>query len=666
MGLTQDILAQELEQSKNDSLTSATVTMAFFCHVKKKSQCKLAGCPGKPILKHCLNVSPTSICPDAHLQGLQGPSDVGKNMFVGCSHWNKTKEYDHTYIGIQSSLDEDILAWYMAGELVADVDEDEEPSCSRFVHPCHGKQSECPHSHFHAGKLVVGQMVHHKCPVKKITYTLKDPDIKIVVVIFHGHHSHLPWPMEKPGLAVKADLDEVLSSMGIFGTTGRCLNNSATTRTVLKSDLDVKHLAFQNKRKLRDAVLSCKDASTPAGLLWVGVLDQYEQDLKLSIMDSYLANLIHKVQYLVPDFTFKHVKGELNEWEVSVWLDRDKECVSVAQIYCNKATQEAFLYIFNGFFMAVKQVTGQAVHFKVFNPKGNILSINFNMEAAQVQGFVQALLKLLGDTVPTTDPDMIFLDWYEHKIHYSWLLLCYNEALSLFPAGFWDRMPHHTNLVESAHVATNHETGTRLLPLEAIQKARTFDMQYAAAITTTHDTCILSNLNNDDTSRMRRAIGHHDFTQKYREGHTTIESGLIKAIQELADLSAVKKAATEHMKMLKEEKNTMGHAPHNIHLTDKDGNAARILQVFSLSSVSSSILSLAIIVDEESDSDVQIVESARSEGASSSYLQGSTPLPSGASNLDEMETFLSLTSELSGTSVDFESELESGHGEDSD
>ncbi|KAJ6607261.1 hypothetical protein B0H10DRAFT_2307055 [Mycena sp. CBHHK59/15] len=73
-------------------------------------------------------------------------------------------------------------------------------------------------------------------------------------------------------------------------------------------------------------------------------------------------------------------------------------------------------------------------------------------------------------------------DWYEHKIRYSWLLPGYNESLSRFPPGFWDRTPSHTNLVESAHVATNCETGIRLLPLEAIQRARVFDAERAAAI----------------------------------------------------------------------------------------------------------------------------------------------------------------------------------------
>ncbi|KAJ6470551.1 hypothetical protein DFH09DRAFT_1477788 [Mycena vulgaris] len=509
-----------------------------------------------------------------------------------------------------------------------------------------------------------------------------------------------------------------------------------TTNTLLGSDLDVKHPAWRDKRRLRDAVLSRKDASTPAGLLWAGILDQYEQDLKLPssrryirivrmegelkiavTMDTYLANLIHEVQYLVPDFTFKRIKGLLNEWEVAVWLDEDKERVLVARIYCNKATSDAFFYIFDGFFMAIKQVTGRAVRFKAFDPDGNIISINFDTEAAQVQGFARALLKLLGNMAPHTDPDVIvryvvklcsvhftrstdalvgavgqatvqylnrirglkkpedieawhkfcrehpnkkLQDWYEHKIRYSWLLPGFNESLSLFPTGFWDRTPHHTNLVESAHVATNRETGTLLFPLEAIQRARAFDAQRAAAIAATRDTCILTNHNNNDRSRMRRAVGRQKHAQKRREEHTTLENGPSEAVQRLQDLSEAKKTAAARVKELKEEKKAMGRAPRNIHLGDKDGNAAMIPTV-SPSTPSE--------VEGESDSDIEMLDDAASAVATSTPSRFSSPPRSGASDFEDYELIPSFTSEFGATS-DWESGASepdwTGDGEDVD
>jgi len=70
-----------------------------------------------------------------------------------------------------------------------------------------------------------------------------------------------------------------------------------------------------------------------------GIVDQYEKDLKnLKPEEQYiwhlrmegsikvvvtahptLATLIHGARYLVCDYTFKRMNGELNEWEVAIW-----------------------------------------------------------------------------------------------------------------------------------------------------------------------------------------------------------------------------------------------------------------------------------------------------------------------------------------------------------
>lgn len=125
-----------------------------------------------------------------------------------------------------------------------------------------------------------------------------------------------------------------------------------------------------------------------------------EGGLKLAVcLDTDLAALLHEARYMVPDFTFKRVVGDINEWEVAIWLDGEKESkifvpnsadicanidsgVSAARIYCNRATKQAFTYIFEDFFVAIENVTGQPLRFKAFDPKGNILSIHFDMEAA--------------------------------------------------------------------------------------------------------------------------------------------------------------------------------------------------------------------------------------------------------------------------------------------
>lgn len=53
---------------------------------------------------------------------------------------------------------------------------------------------------------------------------------------------------------------------------------------------------------------------------------------------------------------------------------------------------------------------------------------------------------------------------------YSWLLPGFNRTLSRMPEKFWNSTPRDSNLVETAHVATNRNTNIRLTPLEAIEK----------------------------------------------------------------------------------------------------------------------------------------------------------------------------------------------------
>ncbi|KAJ7651799.1 hypothetical protein B0H17DRAFT_1215189 [Mycena rosella] len=684
MTLTQEIFARDRAQNKNDSGPSIAVTASFY-RLIKAMKCKKAGCMHWPCRIEIV-----------------GPSDDGKLKFIGCSKWRMEEQYKHLYAALPSAVNEGILAQYMAGMAITsdDVDEYNTDSCAHFAHPRHGKLKHCSHTHFRDGKLVVGEMVHHPCLVKKIVYTSKDPNVKVLVVIFRGRHSHPPWPMEKPTQEAKDDLAKCLETMGPYGATGGKLNKSTTTRALIGSDLSVKHPAYRDTRRLRDAVLSRRESSTPAGLLWAGILDQYVQDQQLPIdnqyihvirmegslklafcLDAELAEVVHKVRYLVPDFTFKRIVGNINEWEVAVWLDDDHERVSVSRIYCNRSTKQAFTYIFEGFFMAVEKITGHPVRFKAFDPEGEILSIHFDMEAAQVQGFALALLKLIKGCHPEEDPDVIvryvlklcsihftrstdplvgavgqetvdylnrirglkshedietwhnycrnhenkkLQDWYKHKIQYSWLLPGYNKSLSLFPAGFWSQTPNHTNLVESAHVATNRETGIKLSPLEAIQRMRAFDRERAVSIAAARETCIPINRNNDDRARMSRTVGRSARRTLRRNEHSERENGIAEAKKQLGDATKSKSSLTLRLKELQAEKKTMGRAPRNSHSINRYGNAAGVPRVSSTSSAAGN----------DSDGTFEIVEDETMHSTRSSLPNRAS---SSASDFNEVE-----------------------------
>ena len=86
----------------------------------------------------------------------------------------------------------------------------------------------------------------------------------------------------------------------------------------------------------------------------------------------------------------------------------------MAHIYCNCTTNEAFKYVWEGFFKAIEKATRRKIQFKVFNESGNILCVILDMEAAQVQGLGAAIICLkMNDPsvskITEVDPDIFVL-----------------------------------------------------------------------------------------------------------------------------------------------------------------------------------------------------------------------------------------------------------------
>lgn len=124
---------------------------------------------------------------------------------------------------------------------------------------------------------------------------------------------------------------------------------------MLGASMSEKHPAYRNMRKLQNGIKSIRDADAPAGNHWqgkfiyhaspfnkltsiLGIVNEYEQDLNseankryiwslhmrgplkiVVTMHPFLAALIHTALFIVCDFTFKRVRGDLNEWEVAIW-----------------------------------------------------------------------------------------------------------------------------------------------------------------------------------------------------------------------------------------------------------------------------------------------------------------------------------------------------------
>ncbi|KAJ7572171.1 hypothetical protein C8J56DRAFT_1069546 [Mycena floridula] len=79
-----------------------------------------------------------------------------------------------------------------------------------------------------------------------------------------------------------------------------------------------------------------------------------------------LVNLVHSMHYLTIDYTFKRIDGKMNEWEI-VGFSPEFTCrKSVASLYCDSQTTQAFFLLFREFFRHVERVTGKALRFRAF------------------------------------------------------------------------------------------------------------------------------------------------------------------------------------------------------------------------------------------------------------------------------------------------------------
>ncbi|KAJ6618594.1 hypothetical protein B0H10DRAFT_2029247 [Mycena sp. CBHHK59/15] len=152
---------------------------------------------------------------------------------------------------------------------------------------------------------------------------------------------------------------------------------------------------------------------------------------------------------------------------------------------------------------------------KKFVRGGNLIVANVDMDGAQVLGFCRAVMKyndpeysgFSNDTPPEEiAPEMIKLwegqlariknvfyiqskeelaefstwlyglgikkitDWWKHKEINDWIIPCLIKSQSNTSADDWDATPSTTNTNEAQHHWTNSHMGTKLPPVEALER----------------------------------------------------------------------------------------------------------------------------------------------------------------------------------------------------
>ncbi|KAJ6456875.1 hypothetical protein C8R45DRAFT_1033722 [Mycena sanguinolenta] len=477
-------------------------------------------------------------------------------FWIGCSGYDVRSTGRHNKWPIPDDVDESIFVRGFSGEpLVADNSKDTSP-CSAIVHPTTGlKQRTCPHDHIINGRAVISTIMNHPCTAKRTIFVPVDASIR-KALITHGKnnfaHNH-PMPMlKKAAFEVQNSYRQCIKASGCVAATVAKVDNAPSTQVLLGMKPGEFSPALHSKKIKQRLVCEAKVEKYPAGLGPAGAFQLFFDDLESGVNERYLQRVVTMpdggimiltcltalmkllddpgVTSFETDTTFSRVEGDINEWEVVLFLKALQRAVTIARAYVNGASTQFYKRLFDEFQSVKKELTGKPVAFKRFIKGGNILALNSDMEGAQVLGAAHSFLKtnvseysgISYDTPPekvapefiklctthakravldfwglVTDDeyrclmDFIYIDsdekiqefsefvsnlgvkkiqdWWDHKAMSAWILPCLIKSQSPMSSENWDKTPSTTNTGEGQHHWANSQTGTKLTLVEAIE-----------------------------------------------------------------------------------------------------------------------------------------------------------------------------------------------------
>ncbi|KAJ7215836.1 hypothetical protein GGX14DRAFT_391519 [Mycena pura] len=553
LGATMDLWNHELDANEREAASADSILSRFYSRVKR-SKCDVE-CDGVPIL----------------VLRSKGPNQYGKLHFVGCSRWSPSERWSHIYYTIPPNVDEETFRYVLdsMGRLPEGSTANVNARCALTLHPGL-KLKHCPYSHIIDGRIRPAEIISRSCPTRIIVFVPVHPtpqmmyewrpelEFQAIVVLQHPHN-HPAHPAAKPSAEDERRLEAAMRAMGSKPLTVTKLLTAQST-SVLYDNKRVGEVspAFIDTRKIRVRIAAQKKKEFPKGTGFDGefsVCDYVEKkekllpvhqryihaamtkgDFKLVVtVHPQLAYLSHDALSLVNDFTFKHVEGDLDQWVVTTFSDRYKRRITIAYLYCDKKTIEAFKQLFIELFDAIHRITGQKLKLRPFFPDGNCRVVVMDGEVAQALGFAAFLsmyntpsvsgiytddgIELLAYCLRTcsvhfqrhvfdlTKKDSTLtestlgtlasivgrgsqnkidewhnfcrnltsvpaVDWYMQKLNNPWVLPSVNQLLSKITKDDWNITPSTTNLAESEHAGLNAATSIRLALLPAILQAQ--------------------------------------------------------------------------------------------------------------------------------------------------------------------------------------------------
>ncbi|GJJ14490.1 hypothetical protein Clacol_008754 [Clathrus columnatus] len=482
----------------------------------------------------------------------------GKKYFIGCEKWlQNDPEGMHRFIPIPYNINEQklkILIQEHAEPFLVEA----QPNCSLVVPRRIGaKMKQCPFPHTNEGLVVNGHMIVHPCPAQiELFVPLNKSDHRTCIVPRAMPHNHPAYQERKLSIDAKEKYTEAVKLFGPMSATVGKVDQAASTRNILGGVSPPKYHSGLMQRKTKARIIKkLKDKEAPQGYDFPGVVARMQDQRKLPKEEQYIhratdINGIHMIVTMLPRFaeklhfvtsslhdnTYKRITGDCNEWEVVIWDHHFNMRLSVARIYCNRETADAFEQIWSAYFEVIEEVTGRPLKIPIFHKEGLFYAFLTDGDAGQAIGLGQYLAKIndpqvsgIYETDPATlvqyvlktcwthcaknldtlstcldDPkDIRYLksfehlstmaeinqwkewcknhprkqirDWFENKIRHRWYLPSLVQSLSRMPVLHWNMTPRNTNSGESAHAHTNLHTGTHLSLLVAIDRAYEFD-----------------------------------------------------------------------------------------------------------------------------------------------------------------------------------------------
>ncbi|KAJ7472538.1 hypothetical protein FB451DRAFT_1398751 [Mycena latifolia] len=237
------------------------------------------------------------------------------------------------------------------------------------------------------------------------------------------------------------------------------------------------------------------------------------------------------------DTTFRQVDGEMNEWEVVLFLKALERAVTIV----SGASAQFFERLYDVFQEVKLELAGKPVAFKRFMDGGNLLAMNSDMEAVQVLGAARSFMK-------TNNPEYSKLsnDTLAEEVAPEFIKLCtthakravldfkslvseadYTRLMDFVYIDSADALAEFSVLVDHKAMSPwilscliKSQSPMKLSLVEAIESARLVDEHIADSIANSIKTGVLVHSQNDSYHCRARNATHQSTTiRKSRESH---------------------------------------------------------------------------------------------------------------------------------------------------